>query len=435
MLHDTIAARITGPPPAAVAVVRLSGPDAFAVAARLFEPWPSPPEHGRMVFGRFEHGDEGYGVAFDEGRSYTTEPTVELHVHGSQASVSGLLAAACRAGARLARPGEFTLRAFLHGRIDLAQAEGVAETVAALTERQARQAAGLRTGALSQAVKEARDAALRVLASVEASTDFPDEVGELDRQEAARQLERAERTVQALLQGGAAARVVREGFAVVVCGLPNAGKSSLFNRLLGEDRAIVTPEPGTTRDEIEAWLSLEGVPVRIYDVAGLRDSGHVAERTGVERARRRCREADLALYVFDQSRGWSAEDERERATVAASVVEVANKADLPPGPSRPGALAVSAQSGEGVAGLVDAVRQAALAAAERPGCANERHRELLAEAAARLAEAKAGLAEGHPSDLAAVHLAPAVRRLSEVLGEEAGPDVLDAVFREFCIGK
>jgi tRNA modification GTPase len=435
MDNGTIVARITGPPPAPVAIVRLSGPDAFPIASALFPGFAPPPKHGRLVFGRFAHGDEGYAVAFEEGRSYTGEPTVEMHVHGSAASVSALLRRACSQGARMAEPGEFSLRAFLNGRIDLAQAEGVCDTVAAVTERQARLAEGLRDGRFSAEVIKARCLVLDALAAVEASTDFPDEVGELDRDQCVARLDEALLRLGALTQGAAAGRIVREGFRVVVCGRPNAGKSSLFNRLLGSDRAIVTAEPGTTRDEIEAWTALEGVPVQLYDVAGLREADAESERLGVDRARARAATADLVLYVYDMAAGWGPADEHELSGLERPLLVVANKCDLGRGRARPGEFALSALRGDGLDDLAQALREAAVHAAEAASPLNERHRVLLERSGQALEEARAGLSAGDPTDLAAVGLHAAARRLGEIVGHDAGPDVLDAVFSRFCVGK
>lgn len=431
----TIVARITGPPPAPVAIVRLSGPDAFRIAKQLFPALPSPPEHGRLVFGRFAHGDEGYATVFEQGRSYTGEPTAELHVHGSAASVEALSRAACRLGARPAEPGEFSLRAFLNGRLDLAQAEGVCDTVTAVTERQARLAEGLRSGDFSAAVLAVRQPLLDVLAAVEASTDFPDEVGELDRWWAVGRLDEAASQIAAFCAGAAAGRIVREGFRVVVCGQPNAGKSSLFNRLLGAERAIVTSEPGTTRDELEAWTSLDGVPVQLFDVAGLRAADAEAERIGVDRARVRASTADLALYVYDLAAGWGDVDESELGSIRGPRLVVANKLDLARCRPREGALAVSAATGEGVETLVEAIRDAAVQAAEAATPLNERHLSLLDRAAQSVESARAGLAAGDPSDLAAVGLHAAARALGEIVGQEAAPDLLETVFSRFCVGK
>ena len=295
----------------AVATLRLSGPRAWRIAAQVFSPWPVDVEARRALYGHFLHGDDGIALPFAEGSSYTGEESVELSVHGSAKSVQALMRACIEAGAREAQPGEFTLRAWMNGRIDLTQAEGVRATVEAQSEVQLRQANALREGRLGQEIKTWRDELTGVLAMVEASTDFGEEVGELDRPRARGRLESVRGQMQTLLASAAVRRKVQNGVQVALVGRPNAGKSSLLNALLREDRAIVTPIAGTTRDTLEESVEIYGFAVRLIDTAGLRESDDVVEQIGVQRTRVAIARADYLWFVYDASAGWTAEDEAE----------------------------------------------------------------------------------------------------------------------------
>lgn len=425
--HDTIVAPITATG-GAVAVVRVSGDQAWEVAKTVAQASPRP---GRAQYVRYLHGDDGLATLFPAGRSYTGEETAELSCHGSPAAVRALVEACVRAGARLAGPGEFSLRAFMAGRLDLTQAEGVRDLVAARTQAQLRQAGLLREGKLLDYVSKLRDSLIGAIATVEASVDFSDEVGEPDREAIATTLSEALETIEALLASGVGARIVREGFSVAIAGLPNAGKSSLFNAVLGADRAIVTALPGTTRDTLEETLELDGLAVRLLDTAGLRESPDEAESLGVARARETTAQADAVWYVYDRSAGWSENDRLpDRPTIL-----IANKADLPAAANQPeGALAVSATTGAGILALLTAT--VALAGSQgADGLVNRRHVPLLEEAASAVREARHALVSEAPYDLATVCMRSAVRALGEITGETASPDIVARVFRDFCVGK
>ncbi|HRF60615.1 MAG TPA: tRNA uridine-5-carboxymethylaminomethyl(34) synthesis GTPase MnmE [Fimbriimonadaceae bacterium] len=433
-IGDTIVALITGRPPAAVATLRLSGPDAWPIASQVFRPWPEPVEPRRALFGQFVHGDDGIALPFAEGHSYTGEATVELSIHGSLRSVRDLLEACLRAGARHAEPGEFTLRAFLMGRIDLTQAEGVRATVEAATEAQLRAADHLRRGTLRVAIETARNELLRVLAAIEASVDFGEEVGPLDRESVRARVSMVLAGIERLLAQAPAERILRDGLRIALVGRPNAGKSSLFNALLRSDRAIVTAIPGTTRDTVEEWVDLAGVPCLLMDTAGLRPTDDPIESLGVERTRAAIATADARWYVFDGHLGWSAEDEAEWTRLPEPKVLIRNKADLEPNDAR--GLPMVAIRSEGLGALADWVRTTLgdVEAADGLGI-QARHVPLLEAARDALVDLLATLDAPVPDDLIAVHTQRAIQALGEIVGIEVGPDLLDALFAEFCIGK
>lgn len=436
MFSETIVAPITGLGRAAVAVVRVSGPRAWEVARAVCPSLPDPVVPRQAHYGRMITGDDGLVLPFAEGGSYTGEQTAELSVHGSPASVAGVLEACRRAGARDAGPGEFTMRAFLNGRLDLTQAEAVRGLVEAQTDRQLRQAARLRDGALSAVVQRLRDQVMGGLAAVEASTDFGEEVGPVDRALWRDRVREIRRTLATLMAEAERQRLVREGIRVALVGRPNAGKSSLLNYLLRTDRALVTDIPGTTRDTIEETLEMAGVPVRLTDTAGMRQAEDAVERLGIERSRRALAEADAVWHLYDLAAGWTPEDDGIAALVGARpYLVLATKADLAARPAREGALRVSVVTGEGVEGLVNWV--AWLAGEEEADAVPlmPRHADLLRRADESLAEVERDLGLPMPDDLLAVGLGAAARVLGEVTGETTPPDVIERIFADFCIGK
>jgi tRNA modification GTPase len=315
---DTIAAIATPAGHGGIGIVRLSGPDACRItraltrSATLLEP-------RRATFGRVRVDTDDGGRAIDHvvctffpgPRSYTGEDVVEISAHGNPIVLTRILAEATREGARLARPGEFTLRAYLSGRMDLVQAEAVADLVNAVTPAQARVAFDQLEGTLTAAVREIQRTILDLLVRLEASLDFPDEDYHfVEREDVRRGLEAAVAAIECLLARARAGRLIREGAHVVIAGRPNVGKSSLFNALLGVERAIVTPLAGTTRDLLTEPCDVGGVPVTFVDTAGLRERADVIEREGIQRAEQALAVADLCLLVVDRSAAWTAEDER-----------------------------------------------------------------------------------------------------------------------------
>jgi tRNA modification GTPase len=317
--RDTIAAISTAAGPGGIGIVRLSGPKAWEVGRALFQPvkdvLPDPPPTRHLLYGFIadpasgEMVDEALIAFFNAPHTYSTEDTVEIQGHAGPAVTQRVLALCLAQGCRLARPGEFTRRAYLGGRLDLSQAEAVAQLIAAASQSEARLALGALEGGLARELAPVREALLNVAAAVEAALDFPDEVEDIITPELGERLEReAAAPLVRLLDQSQRRRVFREGAVVVLCGRPNVGKSSLFNRLLGERRAIVTARPGTTRDAIEEAALLGGVVCRLVDTAGLTDSSDEVEALGVELAKGRLGLTDLALVVLDQSQPLTPED-------------------------------------------------------------------------------------------------------------------------------
>ena len=330
---DTIAAIATATGPAGVGIVRLSGPGAFAVADRILggRGVHTTAAHAGHTLHRVRFRDPRTGEALDDGliavfhapRSLTGEDVVELQGHGGSVTLGRVLAATLAAGARAARPGEFSERAFLNGKMDLAQAEAVADLVAAGTVAAQRAARRQVSGALSQAVRASADAVREALARIEASIDFPEEVGEIDAPVVERSLAQARTDVERLLATAGYGKRLRDGVTVVLAGRPNVGKSSLLNALAGAERAIVTDVPGTTRDVVEETLNLHGLPVRALDTAGIRQTDDPVERIGVDRARRAVEDADVVVAVLDAGAGVTPDDARFLAALAGRAVVVA----------------------------------------------------------------------------------------------------------------
>lgn len=433
-LQDTIAAIATAPGSAGVGIVRVSGPQALAIADGLFrgKRRPSRTPGGRFLFGELHAGgellDEGLCLVFRGPRSYTGEDVAEFQTHGSPAVLGRVLSRTLDLGARLARPGEFTLRAYLAGRLDLAQAEAVLGLVEASTETARRQSALGLSGALSERVTQVGHLLTRTLAAIQALLDYPEE-GVPDEDRAA-PLAQAQAALEDLLASAHAGRVSTRGARLALIGRPNAGKSSLLNALLGYERSIVTPLPGTTRDYLEAGLELAGVPVTLLDTAGLRDTEDVIEAAGVRQAVTLAENADLVLVLEDGSQP------REALPIdlpaAASVLHVRTKADLPAAWADPAALDVSAKSGAGLPALREAIGAALLGDATRGEAwlTTERQADTVRRALAHVQAART-----LPDDLAGYELEEALHALAELTGQDVQEDVVDAVFRNFCVGK
>jgi tRNA modification GTPase len=431
---DTIVAPITGVGPAAVAIVRLSGPDAWAIAAKVFSSVPDSPQPRHVYYGKLESGDEGLLTHFNEGHSFTGEETSEISCHGSPAAVNALVMSCIKAGARMAEPGEFTQRAFMNGRMDLTEAEGIRETIEAVTASQLRLANLQREGMLRLEITTLREQVLRLLAAVEATVDFEEEIGALDRVGTHQDLDELLERVDKLLQMAEIGRIVRNGLRIAIVGPPNAGKSSLLNAILREERSIVTEVPGTTRDFVEEKIDLNGIPVVLIDTAGLRETKDKAEAIGVERSKAQAANADHIWYVYDAAEGFTPADSQICASLGRPATIVANKIDLKAPPK--GHVGVSAKTGSGLSNLADTVCQIASSVPSLPLPApNERHTLLLEETRAQLSAALDTLENDLPDDLLSVNLREAVQLLGEITGETASADMIDTIFRSFCIGK
>lgn len=435
---DTIVACITGPVwgQAAVAGIRLSGPDAWTIAASVFPRLTPNSEPGKALYGVFKHGDDGLALPFAGTASYTGEPTVEFFIHGSPASVKLLIENCLKAGAREAEPGEFTLRAFINGKMDLTQAEAVADLVSARTEAHLHAAQRQRQGSLARELGVAYEALTNVIVSLEAWLDFSEEIGELSTDDLQTQLTKAKTAIQEIQTRGGASQMLREGIQVALLGRPNVGKSSLFNRLLGADRAIVTDIPGTTRDLLEGTIIHRGILFRFLDTAGLRETTDTIERLGIDRSHQAGREADLILYLYDDP----AEPERAAHQSHPKTKPIRTKKDLNPEPTKD--LAVSAVTGEGIDQLLDWLAAQA-PDLDQPILINDRQCSLLNEAEHELANALASMNAGEPAEITLVPLRMAEQAIRRILGtrdpnstgQGLGDDLLTEIFRKFCIGK
>jgi tRNA modification GTPase len=416
-------------------VVRISGPRTPAIARSIlgFLPEPRHATHGIFRDARGEAVDEGVALYFPEPNSYTGEPVLELQGHGGPVVMHALLAACLDAGARLAEPGEFTRRAFLEGKLDLAQAEAVADLIDAASREAARSALRSLSGEFSAALGALQSQLTELRALTEAMLDFPEEeVDALHRDDAGARLGAVRSALDDVMAKSRQGSLLRSGIHVVLAGRPNVGKSSLLNRLAGDERAIVTPVAGTTRDALREPVQIEGVPLVLVDTAGLRVSTDLVERIGIERTRRELERADAVIAIFEAPRG---KDELDNLPAGVPIIEVYNKVDLAPGFAAPvGALAVSAKTGEGIERLRRAILEAAgwSSSGEPVFLARERHLRALARARGHL-DAAAG--ESRRWEFFAEELRLAHAALGSITGEFTADDLLGEIFARFCIGK
>jgi len=450
-LGDTIAAIATAvaPEQGSIAIVRLSGKESVPIARRIFRaPGKQPWESHRILYGYIHTPD---GQILDEAllllmlapRSYTREDVVEFHCHGGIITVQKVLHLCIEQGARLARPGEFTLRAVLHGRLDLTQAEAIADLVGAKSAVSAADALAVLQGKLGQQIRRLRSQCLDVLAELEARIDFDEDLPPLDKDWIRKQIADVLAQVNQLLATADRGELLRRGIKVAIVGRPNVGKSSLLNAWSQTDRAIVTDLPGTTRDVVDAYLVVQGIPVEILDTAGIRATDDPVEQIGIERSRRVIEQADVILLVVDALTGWTAEDAHLYQELDPQrVIVVMNKVDLvaalPPVAIKP-VVCTSAVHRQGIdqleTALLERVRGGMVQQTNVSYTINQRQKTALIQAQQALENMQKTMDQQLPLDFWTIDLRTAIHALGSITGEEMTEAVLDRIFSKFCIGK
>ena len=444
--EDTISAIATALGTAGVGIIRMSGENSIAVAEKIFDkPLSSAPDR-KIIFGHVktpagEIVDEVLVLIMRAPKSYTRENVVEIQCHGGVEVLREILSLTFKAGARPAERGEFTKRAFLNGRLDLSQAQAVLDVIQAKTSTALSVAQNQLAGKTSAKIRAIRTEILDVLAHIEALIDFPeDDIDDAVNSELDAKILAQIDAVKIFLANQRSGRILREGLETAIIGKPNVGKSSLLNFLAETDRAIVTDIPGTTRDSIEEFVSIRGVPLKIIDTAGIRNSDNPVEKIGIERARDCAARAELILALFDGSREISAEDlEILKLIDGRSAIILLTKADLPRAIDTArfeNFIAISVKTGAGVEEFLDAI-------AEKVGSVNaemnfvrdEREADLLRRAVENLEEARVTLSKNIGIDFVAIDLRAALELLSEITGESVTEDVINEIFSKFCIGK
>lgn len=453
--RDTIVAIATAivPQQGSVGIVRLSGAEAVAVARRLFQaPGRQVWESHRILYGYVRHPqtqaliDEALLMLMLAPRSYTREDVVEFHCHGGIMAVQQVLQLCLEQGARLAQPGEFTLRAFLNGRLDLTQAESVADLVGAESPQAAQTALAGLQGKLAHPIRHLRSTCIDILAEVEARIDFEDDLPPLNQDEIKAQLEQTLVEVEQILATADRGELLRAGLKVAIVGRPNVGKSSLLNAWSRSDRAIVTDLPGTTRDVVESHLVVGGIPVQVLDTAGIREALDRVEQIGVERSRNAAQSADLVLLTIDAQVGWTDADQLIYEQVKhRPLILVVNKMDLLNAemlfslPDIAPIVKTAAAQNQGIDALEEAilncVQSETLQAANLDLAINQRQAAALTHAKVSLQQVQDTIANGLPLDFWTIDLRSAVQALGEITGEEVTESVLDQIFSRFCIGK
>jgi tRNA modification GTPase len=455
---ETIAAIATAivPQQGSVGIVRMSGAEAMSIAQTLFyAPGQQAWESHRVLYGHVRHPqtqqviDEALLLLMVSPRSYTREDVVEFHCHGGMMAVQQVLQVCLEQGARLAQPGEFTLRAFLNGRLDLTQAESIADLVGAQSPQAAQSALAGLQGKLAHPIRQLRSTCLDILADVEARIDFEDDLPPLDEAEIKAQLAQALRQVEQILATADRGELLRTGLKVAIVGRPNVGKSSLLNAWSRSDRAIVTDLPGTTRDVVESQLVVAGIPIQVLDTAGIREAADRVEQLGVERSRQVAQAADLVLLTIDAKDGWTAADREIYEQVNhRPLILVINKIDLV-APTTVTALQLpdritqivqtAAAQHHGIDELEQAILTIAqtgkLQAANLDFAINQRQAAALTRAKSALEQVQQTIADQLPLDFWTIDLRSAIQALGEITGEEVTESVLDQIFSRFCIGK
>ena len=443
-IADTIVAIATPPGRGGLGIVRLSGPDSRRIAETFLAdahwlPWRTHLTHLR---GRDGHiVDEAAVTFFEKPRSYTAEDVVEISCHGSPVVLRHAVERALDAGARLANPGEFTLRAFLNGRIDLPQAEAVRDLIDATTLYQARVAARQVDGSVSRSLGPFKEKLLELIALLEAGIDFAeDDVSVASPAELLARLDPIRDGIARLAGSYQYGSLVSGGLKLAIVGRPNVGKSSLFNALLEQDRAIVTDIPGTTRDLVSETAAIGGIPVKLYDTAGIRHASETVESLGIERSYQAMADADLTLVVIDGSQPIGSEDQAliDRAARQGRYLLVPNKSDLP-GSGSHGGYATSALTGDGIpalrAAILETVAPAGVREQEGGFITSLRHERLLQECLEYLDKGRGAIEGGIPHEMVLLDLYAALRPLDSITGATTADDILNRIFSTFCIGK
>lgn len=455
MENDTICAVSTPPGEGGIGIIRISGPDAVGIASRVFRPKSSSGiietgshriRYGFIIDPRTDEViDEALVSVMRGPATYTREDIVEINCHGGMMPLRRTIEILIQSGARQAEPGEFTKRAFLNGRIDLAQAEAVMDIIHAKTEQALKAAAEQLSGSLSREVGALRESIAGLLSAVEAGIDFPEEDIETPSGRPLKtELSMIMGTIDRLLNGYTQGRIMREGFRTAIVGRPNVGKSSLLNALLMQDRAIVTDIAGTTRDVIEEYVNISGVPLRIIDTAGIRDTHDMVELEGVKRSLSAIESADLLLVVMDGSEPLHPGDKRVLSEIEGrQAIAVINKSDLPRRLERferPDIqIEVSCVSGKGMDALREAIagviRSGLVHAPEHAWAVNQRHKTALERTKEALANAMKAIDAGLSPEFMALDLREALDAVGTIIGATYTEDILDRIFKDFCIGK
>ena len=462
LCEDTIAAIGTPIGKGAIGIVRISGRKAIKILKEMFRTKSGKKresfEERRMYYGLVvdESGDpidEVLAVYMKAPKSFTGEDVVEIHSHGGIVVVRKILREVLKRGARLAEPGEFTMRAFINGKIDLTQAEAINELIEAKSELSAKLALKQLEGALSKKIREIRDFLLETKAYIEAAVDFPDEEVEIiESGRVKERLKEAVKKIEKLLKTYREGKLIKEGIKVAIIGRPNVGKSSLLNALLQEERAIVTEIPGTTRDVIEETVTFRGIPLRLIDTAGIREAKDKVEKIGIERSIQKLHEADVVLFLIDGSVGFTEEDKRILPQVKGkgNLILVINKKDLglklncekAKDEGIRNCVEISAKRGEGIDKLAQLITELvmlepeAVVGGDEAVITSERHRELLEKAKESLKRAIDTLEKGFESpEFLSLDIDDALKSLGEIVGEVTTEDMYDIIFSRFCIGK
>jgi len=458
-MSDTIAAIATPIGEGGINIIRISGTEAVHIASALFQPQGGTQvadlEPQRVTYGNLINPASGQAVdevlliRFRAPHSYTGEDVIEIHGHGGAYVSSKILQLVLDQGARSAEPGEFTRRAFLNGRLDLSQAEAVADVIHAASDKALTSALAQLKGQLSEKLNTLYDALVQVLAQLEAAIDFPEEGLEFkQKQQLNERIQNTGAEIEKLKNSYRQGKIYREGLRVALVGKPNVGKSSLLNALLQEDRAIVTPHPGTTRDTLEEQVRIKDIHITIVDTAGLRHQPGEIEQHGIERTRHALAQADLALVIFDGSQPLDTNDvmlikevaDKKKLTLLnkSDLPQKLNGADLEKLAGGPAPLELSVTEGKGLDDLHEALYQSALGgkiSGEAVVITRERHRQALAQAQESLTRVSQSLQEDRSEDLIAVDLNSALEHLGGILGKTFVDDLLDQIFNDFCIGK